>query len=297
MKKLLLATALFVGSMSMSAQNAADFNTLTANSGYNSVNTTAQWQLVNCAVVKVKDGGKDYMAPTLNGKTTAVGTVTSPVLKGGVGTLSFNYSNTFKDTSVKLEIDIKQNDKIVKTQTLSKTGVTQNGIYSFTSDDFNVEGDFTIFITNLSPSNSEKNADRTSIYNLTWTSFDQASAPKVAKPTITMVEGDYGYTIEMACETEGASIHYTVDGTEPTAESSVYNAPLNIWEKTTVKAIAVKDGEKSNVSTFEANPPMILDGFDALLGADPGMVGEGINVVVKAPMTVLYVKGSNAMVR
>lgn len=47
----------------------------------------------------------------------------------------------------------------------------------------------------------------------------------------------------------GATIHYTTDGTTPTAESSVYSGPLTLTETTTVKAIAVKDGVSSSVTS------------------------------------------------
>ena len=47
----------------------------------------------------------------------------------------------------------------------------------------------------------------------------------------------------------GATIHYTTDGTTPTAESSVYSGPLTLTETTTVKAIAVKDGVTSSVTS------------------------------------------------
>ena len=46
-----------------------------------------------------------------------------------------------------------------------------------------------------------------------------------------------------------ATIHYTTDGTAPTAESAVYSGPLTLTETTTVKAIAVKDGVSSSVTS------------------------------------------------
>lgn len=57
--------------------------------------------------------------------------------------------------------------------------------------------------------------------------------------------------VSISCATEGASIHYTIDGTEPTAESSVYTEPFAITSTVTVKAVAAKDGELSYVAEAE----------------------------------------------
>lgn len=55
--------------------------------------------------------------------------------------------------------------------------------------------------------------------------------------------------VTMASTTEGAKIYYTIDGTEPSAESTLYNGTVAISEDTTFKAIAVKEGmENSPVS-------------------------------------------------
>ena len=48
---------------------------------------------------------------------------------------------------------------------------------------------------------------------------------------------------------DGASIYYTVDGTTPTAESTQYAEPLTFSETTTLKAIAIKDGVSSEVTS------------------------------------------------
>ena len=57
------------------------------------------------------------------------------------------------------------------------------------------------------------------------------------------------FELEMSCETEGATIYYTTDGTEPTGESTAYSAPITISETTTVKAVAIKDETASTVTT------------------------------------------------
>ena len=47
----------------------------------------------------------------------------------------------------------------------------------------------------------------------------------------------------------GAEIHYTTDGTVPTAESTLYSEAFTLTATTTVKAIAIKDGQSSEVVT------------------------------------------------
>ena len=46
---------------------------------------------------------------------------------------------------------------------------------------------------------------------------------------------------------DGAEIHYPTDGTVPTAESALYSEAFTLSATTTVKAIAIKDGQSSEV--------------------------------------------------
>lgn len=72
----------------------------------------------------------------------------------------------------------------------------------------------------------------------------------VAMPTITPATGTYteAQTVEITAVT-GATIYYTTNGNDPTTSSSVYSGTFTVKNTTTVKAIAVIDGESSNVAT------------------------------------------------
>ena len=48
---------------------------------------------------------------------------------------------------------------------------------------------------------------------------------------------------------DGAEIHYTTDGSSPTAQSQLYSEPFTLSASANVKAIAIKDGNSSQVST------------------------------------------------
>lgn len=113
-------------------------------------------------------GNKGTLAPTLNGNTTKVGKLTSPTLKGGCGTLTFNYGFAFNESKCSFTVKILQGGSVVKEDTVTLDSVTKLQAYSY-SLDVNVKGDFSIEIVNNCLSASDKNKDRVSIWNLTWT--------------------------------------------------------------------------------------------------------------------------------
>ena len=73
----------------------------------------------------------------------------------------------------------------------------------------------------------------------------------VATPTFSVAAGTYASAqeVEISCETDGATIYYTLNGTEPTDASTLYNGALSIETTTTVKAIAYKNTANSYVAT------------------------------------------------
>lgn len=66
-----------------------------------------------------------------------------------------------------------------------------------------------------------------------------AQATEVATPVITGETPFIGTTtVTITCEAPNATVYYTIDGTEPTNQSTEYTAPFELNETATVKAIA-----------------------------------------------------------
>lgn len=163
--------------------NTADFNTMndgSPKSSYASYTSAAGWVATNCALLSGDDNGgntnpqfafigsSSTFAPTLNGKTSAPGSLVSPTLSGGLKTLTFNYGFAFSDTNCSITINIKQNGAVVASETLERTDMAKQEVYDYTMN-ASVSGDFVIEIVNNCPSAVDKNKDRVSIWNLSWT--------------------------------------------------------------------------------------------------------------------------------
>lgn len=160
------------------------FNNATANNKYGTYTNATGWTAENSAILSGnEEGAKDNnpkfafigdqytLAPTLNGKITAPGKLTSPVLSDGIGTLTFDYGFAFADSQVKLNIQILDAEgKEVASDVLEKTELEKQTAYSY-SHDFNQAGDFKVIITNECLTGTDKNIDRVSIWHLTWTGY------------------------------------------------------------------------------------------------------------------------------
>jgi hypothetical protein len=89
-----------------------------------------------------------------------------------------------------------------------------------------------------------------------------AGAPQVATPEITPPSGSYkaSVNVEIATSTPGATIHYTIDASDPTIDSPVYDRVISIAETTEVRALAVRpDYRRSDIAraTFSISKPVL----------------------------------------
>ncbi|MCL2733589.1 MAG: chitobiase/beta-hexosaminidase C-terminal domain-containing protein, partial [Actinomycetia bacterium] len=86
-------------------------------------------------------------------------------------------------------------------------------------------------------------------YDSPWFTYTQGGGTTtppgtVATPTFSPSGGSYtsAQSVTISDATSGAAIHYTTDGSTPTASSATYGSAITVSSSTTLKAIAVKSG-------------------------------------------------------
>ncbi len=82
---------------------------------------------------------------------------------------------------------------------------------------------------------------------------EQESASSVPTPTFSPAAGSYdeALTVTISCTDAEAAIYYTLDGTNPTSESTLYTSPITIEESCYLKAVAIKGEESSKIGVAE----------------------------------------------
>ena len=89
-----------------------------------------------------------------------------------------------------------------------------------------------------------------SVYKEPENTVETVATPVIG-PESCMLEP--GTQINITCETEGASIYYTLDGTDPSSENgTLYTVSFSLENSATVKAIAVKDGWNNSIVSSSA---------------------------------------------
>jgi hypothetical protein len=88
--------------------------------------------------------------------------------------------------------------------------------------------------------------------NVVSKNVEMSASQRVAMPIFSPLPGMHtsGRAVEISCETEGATIHYTLDGNNPTTNSPEYDSPIEVSETTTIRAKAFKtDWAPSEIAT------------------------------------------------
>ena len=161
-----------------------------------------------------------------------------------------------------------------------QTWSTTSSTYTYNLSGTSANTMYYLYVTN-------KNAQITEL-SLT---YEQTNS--VATPIIDPAGGPFlnSATATITCATEGATICYTTDGTDPTDASSVYSAPFNVTETTTIKAVAYKDGKHSSVATATYTKIYPITSMDAVFDASGT---AGYYWITFDNWIVSGVKGNNA---
>jgi len=101
---------------------------------------------------------------------------------------------------------------------------------------------------------------------------------ETATPTFSPAAGNFttAQTVSIFDATSGATIHYTTDGTAPTASSTLYSGPIAVSSTETIKAIATASGySDSSVATamYTINPAIRCN---ATINYADGFTGGGL---------------------
>lgn len=115
-------------------------------------------------------------------------------------------------------------------------------------------------------------------------------APAVAKPTISGDENFVTSTTVTITQTNADAIYYTTNGDAPTKNSTKYTAPFSLTNTATVKAIAVKGNDVSEVASKTFTKVTALTTM-AEVQAEAGETEKGINVAI-SNWVVTAVSGS-----
>lgn len=154
--------------------------------------------------------------------------------------------------------------------------------------------------------NSQSGNDRFRYYKTATTGasyilpalYKKETAPAaVEAPKFSVAVGNYSeaQSVVLSCTTDGASIYYTTDGTEPTAESTPYTSAIAVNKSMTIKAIAIKGEEKSTVATAAYKITTYASLEDLVADGDPGETGYPVTVTLtNEVITDFYTSSSDS---
>lgn len=202
---------------------------------YGCANNNGQWAYVRFGGKASTSTETKTGASTITAKTA----INSPLNEIKISHNGISKSNcTIKSVVLSVASDANYNN-IIKTITLNPTlAVATKGTFSFT-DIFASNSFYKITINWSVKGTTNCGLD---IYTVEF--IKETETESVATPTFTPAEGTYtsSQNVTISTATDGATVYYTTDGTEPTTSSSIYSSPINVSQTTTIKAIAVKDG-------------------------------------------------------
>ncbi|MFW5628798.1 MAG: SUMF1/EgtB/PvdO family nonheme iron enzyme [Candidatus Cloacimonadaceae bacterium] len=108
------------------------------------------------------------------------------------------------------------------------------------------------------------------------------SIPRVERPAIyvSIEEDGEPKRITIFCETGGASIYYTLDGSEPTNKSTKYTEPFEVHKDLTIKAKAFKKDMKASDTEYRV---LYFQAAAVIIDPPAGMYASPLTVTMECP--------------
>lgn len=200
-------------------------------------NSHADWTITTC-----KDNSSYYIINTN-------GSIVSPTFDVSNITQITANCRTYGGTSYN-EIDVKCEGTTLGTITAASNSLANANI-SFANPKPSLSGtkSLTFSTTTATAANGPGVASIKITYSAPSISYSNytttcAAPTQCQTPVISLAEGTYteAKTATITCSTDGATIHYTTDGTTPTASSPTYSTAITVNKDMTIKAIATKSG-------------------------------------------------------
>ena len=201
------------------------------------------------------------------------------------------------------EYDIPANSYIVFARKLSENALWNDGRSYFGPDhngNLEMDADNKSGELNMS-ANTVIHIPQAGFYQFTINASGKTftitrTLPQVEKPKITPNGGNFAasQTVTITTTTDDASIYYTTDESEPSAENgTLYEGELTLSANTTLKAIAVKDGMRpSEVATAT----FTKTGIDDLAGVIALGGGKNFTFVGNVVVTFKGTYGNHTLV-
>lgn len=222
---------------------------------------------VRCYATKSTNTG-NIITVSRNAAGAAVNAYITNVTYTGIhskkGTTSFAYSGTPSATSA-TSADYDESDEVTSASaTLCETGGSANGQFYLTG----------VTVTYV---------------------YTTGGTPTCATPTFSPAAGAVvsGTMVSLNTTTEGATIHYTTNGVDPTTSDATYSTPIEITSATTIKAIAVKAGNNNSTVATAAYTVLTPQTISAII---PTETTEGAEFLLN-DVTVTYANGNNVYVK
>lgn len=244
MKKLLLAF-LCVLTLGIAARSAEQSYTITFKTADSDPSGTIS---TSTSLSSIIASGADYLSGI-----KATNNVYAPAINGlkfssskANGAIEFNLSSTGKVKATKIVVNAASwyNASTNKYADSGNTKISVNGATAVAmADDF---ADYTFNLDGSEIATLKIAATKRIVVKSVTVTYEAAAANTVAAPTFSKDAGSFSepFDLTLSCATEGATIYYTTDGTQPQAVIGDMYAgdPIHISSTTTVKAFAVKSG-------------------------------------------------------